>query len=220
MVTPHKLDEKGPLRRLNRAINSVNELAQSMRIQRGLGYSVRHTAHGQVIQLEDRTRVVAGEAASPLQRFQATEIQNDYVSARKLNSDGTLSTDTTVYKIAKPKELRVATQTGANIFTWGDTFVVSFPFPTAYGNSRRLTSGTRYVDEVLLPSYVVGSEIYATEATGETGVTVSGTRLTWIDVNADARQYRPKYTKVAVCVTENGQTVTKYMYVAGGPVQA
>ena len=33
-------------------------------------------------------------------------------------------------------------------------------------------------------------------------------------------KFFPKLTRVAVCVTESGQTVTKYMFVAGGPVQA
>jgi hypothetical protein len=226
MVSPSRLEEKGPLKRLTRAINSVNALAQSMRIQRGLGYSVRHTAHGQVIQLEDRRGTTTVEQAATIQRFEVTAIENDWVSCRKLKEDGTLDeTDETVYKVAKPKELRVSTQNGATLAALGYNFIVSFPVAADYGNTRRLTlpaSGStpaRYVDEVLLPAYNIGSELYATEPEDKTGVTVNDIRLTWLDINVDARQYRPKLTRVAVCVQENGQTVTRYMFVAGGPIQ-
>lgn len=228
MVTPTKLEEKGPLRRLSRAINNVNALAQSMRIQRGLGYSVRHTAHGQVIQLEDkRTVAAAAEPGSAIQRFRITALENDWVTCRKLKEDGNVDeNDTTEYKVAKPRELRVSTQDGATISALGYGFIISFPTAADYGNTRRLTvpaAGTtpaRYVDEILLPAYGIGSEIYATEPEDKTGVLVNSVRLTWLDLNVDARQYRPKFTRVAVCVSENGQTVTKYMFVAGGPVQA
>lgn len=225
-MTPQKLEEKGPLKRYASAINSVSELAQSMRIQRGLGYSVRHTAHGQVIQLEDKRAAAATEPGSTVERFRITALQDDWMTCRRLKEDGNVDEDdTTEYKVAKPRELRVSTQNGATISALGFGFVVSFP-TADYGNTRRLTvpaAGTtpaRYVDEILLPAYGIGSEIYATEPEDKTGVLVNDVRLTWLDLNVDARQYRPKFTRVAVCVTENGQTVTKYMFVAGGPVQA
>lgn len=224
MVKPATIPERGPMKRYAEAINQLGEAVQSLRIQRGLGYNVHHTAYGQVIKLEGR-RITgdAGEPGTLVQRFRVTALENDYVSCRKVTEDGQIDTDdTTTYYVAKPVELRVGTQDGASNTALGYTFRISFPTAADYGNTRRLTNTTdnsRYVNEVLFPAYVIGSEIYACEPEDKTGVVRNLERLTWLDINVDARHYRPKYERVAVCQTVNGQTVTRYMYVAGGPIQ-
>lgn len=225
MVTPEKLNESGPLKRLSRTINDVNALAQSMRIQRGLGYSVRHTPHGQVIQLEDRRGTSVVEPGSKVQRFAVVQPFNDYLSCLRVKENGAVDVQTTYY-VAKPEQLRVSYQLSiAEGNRWrmlGYPFRLQFPLQNG-GATRQFAidsigQPTRYVEEVLFPQYFGGDEIYAAEAEGKTGVTVDGKLLTWIDLNVDARAYRPIYTRMAVCVTENGQNVTKYIYVAGGPV--
>lgn len=225
MVSPRKLEEKGPLKRITGAINDVNALAQSMRIQRGLGYSVRHTAHGQVLQLDSRRTDTGVQNASTVQRFIVTSIENDWLGCVKLKPDGTISEDDSQHKVAKPVLLRVSSLAGTLFLEGGYGFIIGFQTPADHGNTRRLvvpadaSNPARYVDEILSPFYAIGSEIYATEPEGQTGVIVNGERLTWVDLNVDARHYRPKYTRVAACVVENGQTVTRYMFVAGGPIQ-
>ena len=220
MVTPRPIPERGPLRRYAEAINRLSDLTDALRIQPGLGYTVHRTAHGQTIKLAQRRQQ---DDAIAIERFKVQALENDYVSCRKLKEDGNIDdSDTTTYYVAKPVELRVSHQDGATNSALGYTFTISFPTAADYGNTRKLTNtsdNSRYVNEVLFPAYAVGSEIYACEPEHKTGVLRNSVRLTWLDINVDARHYRPKYQRVAVCVQENGQTVTRYMYVAGGPIQ-
>ena len=223
MVTPRPIPERGPMRRYAEAINQLSDLADALKIQPGLGYTVHRTAHGQTIKLTSK-RVQNGEDGTTIQRFKVQALENDYVACRKLLEDGNLDTDdTATYYVAKPVELRVSYQDGATNSALGYTFTITFPTAADYGNTRKLTNtsdNSRYVNEVLFPAYAVGSEIYACEPEDKTGVLRNSVRLAWLDINVDARHYRPKYQRVAVCVQENGQTVTRYMYVAGGPIQA
>jgi hypothetical protein len=212
------------MKRYAQAINQLGDLAQSLRIQRGLGYNVHHTAYGQVIKLDRVSGGEDGEDGSTIQRFQVRALENDWLECRKLKDNGELDdADTTTYYVAKPVQLRVSTLGGTTNTALGYTFTISFPTAGDYGNTRRLTNtsdNSRFINEVLFPAYEVGSEIYACEPEDKTGVLRNEVRLTWLDLNVDARCYRPKYQRVAVCVQEGGQTVTRYMYVAGGPIQA
>lgn len=223
MVTLPTLPERGPLKKYAEAINRLSDVAKSLQINSGLGYTVHRTAHGQTIRIGFKKDAQQPDVIS-VQRFRIMNVQNDWLECKKLTEDGELDEiDIGTYYVAKPVELRVSRQSGLAAGETGYQFVVSFPSSLSFGNERRLTNQTdnnRYVDEVLTPPYASGAEIYACEPEDKTGVLRQDVRLTWLDLNVDARHYRPKYQRVAVCVQENGQTVTRYLYVAGGPIQS
>ena len=57
MVTPRPIPERGPMRRYAEAINRLSDLADALKIQPGLGYTVHRTAHGQTIKLTNSHRM-------------------------------------------------------------------------------------------------------------------------------------------------------------------
>lgn len=226
MVKPRKIAEGGPMRKYAAAINDLIDCVDALKIQRGLNYSVRQTQHGQVIQLENKQEKTTIKPGSRVQRFRVDQQYDDYLGCRKVTEDGIPDdADVNIYNVAKPLHLRKSTQTQVN-YPFSQ---LGYPFSVLYPNQdggavRHLTAANagqpnRYIKEIVWPLYA-NDDIYAAEAEEKTGVIVNGTRLTWIDLNVDGRQYRPTYTRIAVCVLENGQNVTKYMYVAGGPIQA
>lgn len=213
MVKPSHIKATGITARLARGVNTAIDYAASMRIARGRGYRVRYTSTGQVLDL-DREKQEAVDGIK-VQRFYIDEEYDDHIDCRKANTDGTPYGSSVL--IAKPLALRVSTYDGATLATLGGTFTISYQNV----NSRRFTdSGGRYWEEELWPAYQIGaSDVYACEPTGGPGLTLWGnTELTWLDMNLNARHFRPKMTQLATCVVENGINVVKYVYVSGGPV--
>jgi hypothetical protein len=215
MVKPPNIPETGPLKRYAEAINRVSDFAASMQILRGKSYRVRKTTSGQLLDFEKakETQTVEGLV---IQRFYIDEEYDDHLDCRRADTDGNPYGDTV--QIAKPLALRVSTYDGETDTTLGGTFTISYQSV----NARRFTdSAGRYWEEVLWPAYEIGaSDIYACEPEGGAGLNVFGTDLTWLDMNLNARHFRPKMTQLATCVVENGVNVVKYIYVSGGPVQA
>lgn len=105
-MTPQKLEEKGPLRRYAKAVNSLIDFAQSLKIQRGLGYSVRHSSHGQLLHINQQD-VPAPAPSEPgvIKRFVVKQIRATYLVCNEVAEWGEELTQTQ-YKIAKPESLR------------------------------------------------------------------------------------------------------------------
>ena len=215
MVKPPHIPESGPLKRYAEAINRVSDFAASMQILRGKSYRVRKTTSGQLLDFEKakETQTIDGLV---IQRFYIYEESDDYLDCLRADTDGNPYGD--LVKVAKPMALRVSTYHGQSNSDLGGVFTISYQ---SSSNRRFTDSDGRYWDEVLWPPYLSGdTDIYACEPDGGTGLTVSGTVLTWLDMNLNARHFRPKMTQLATCVVENGVNVVKYIYVSGGPVQA
>jgi hypothetical protein len=163
----------------------------------------------------------ASEPGSSIQRFEVQTIFADYLSCRKMKSDGTYE-DSIIYYVAKPSQIMASFSRPPAGFT---------AVNSSLGNSRVLTyAGATVgdliagmtVNEILHPLYFAGdSELYATQPTGGIGTSTglldpNGDRITWIDINISARVFRPQYLGTAIC-TGN---IAKRVIVAGGPTGA
>jgi len=107
-------------------------------------------------------------------RFRYKSMSGDYLVCRTW--DGTTEGDTDV-KVAKPYLLRESTtRTGYTYNYTGDQ-----------ARTSTKTSDGSTEDQVIVPAYVEDDEIWATKA--DTGVTVGGVDVTYIDLNLDARAW-------------------------------
>lgn len=212
---PHKKRETGAFAEVWRHCNELNEFVrETAPLQSGsMGVKIVRTSNGTLFKVDPRE---LAEAASA-RRFTISAIQNDYLTCSKVNPDGTTISDSAT-NIAKTQWLRVSYFNNRTSGNWTYSLGASNTRRAVYSGSN-VTGGLQvgdYQDQELDPPYVVGEEIYAIEAEGETGVQVSGVRLTWIEITP--RQFRAIRTLVEVCRTENGQKVNRRIVLEGGPV--
>lgn len=177
----------------------------------------------------------AAPAEDETQVFVAVEVQGDYLVCVKESDDPATGTR---YSVAKPQPLSATYQSFVPL-AWADndTYTITFVDTGLYKwNRRRLTSGTtgKYWDEFLDPLYgpsarsgetFEGSRITARKlkvpAFGAGTLGHDGQPIYWEDINVEARHYRPVPMLVALCVDDGtGNAVTKYAYIAGGPLQS
>jgi len=61
MIPPSKLNERGPAKEIRKKINEVNTYSKSLKISNGQGYTVKHTAIGQILNIKPgKDGVVSG----------------------------------------------------------------------------------------------------------------------------------------------------------------
>jgi hypothetical protein len=121
---------------------------------------------------------VAFPAAGGVTQYRLKSVQGDYVTCRTW--DGTTEGGTDVY-IAKPMKLRNSI-TSATI----DGVSVTYSYTTTVARTATISSVDE--DQVIVPRYLADDLIYAISA-DYTSVSVSGTPLTKIDINADGRAW-------------------------------
>lgn len=177
-----------PLRRVERALNHVVDAVNANRLAVGMGYRLKQTSNGTSLEIQV-PRAEAAEAASSVQQYKLTGHFDDYVEAKTW--DGT-NLGTATVKIAKPYRLRKTGWDGVTVsYDFNGTF---FPLQYTYlatpgFRTARHTGSGALENQAIIALYNVGDIIYATEPIGGTGVTVSGTALTWLDLNVDGRHW-------------------------------
>ena len=194
-------------------INKLNTLLQPALVElRRLGSAITD--------LRERPNFKAGGGGGggTVQRFSIVSESGDYLTCQKQNPDGTLIPGG--INVAKPLSLRVSTWQGQTIAGWqyigtAQTRIATFVGDVVDGG---LQAGDK-ITETLDPPYL-GGELFASQATGETAVTVGAGRLTWIDLNVDARRYIAGRVLANVCVVINGVEVPRRVVLEGGPIYA
>lgn len=111
-------------------------------------------------------------------QYRVKSVQGDYCTCRTW--DGTTEGSTDVY-VAKPYKLRNSI-TSATI----DGVSVSYSYTSTVARTATISSTDE--DQVIVPRYLSNDLIYAVTS-NYTGVSVSGTPLTLIDINADGRAW-------------------------------
>ena len=111
-------------------------------------------------------------------QYRIKSVQGDYCTCRTW--DGTTEGSTDVY-VAKPYKLRNSI-TSATI----DGVSVSYSYTSTVARTATISSTDE--DQVIVPRYLSNDLIYAVTS-NYTGVSVSGTPLTLIDINADGRAW-------------------------------
>ncbi len=200
-------------------------LERSIRV--GPGLRASHEKGGTLIELSGRMERGAADA-SPVQRFYVDFVLPNFLICRRSDDDGNPIGDPplsaaspSAYLVAKPPELREDTYNGVTTTYLGNTFTFSYS-----EGQRQVSDGARYFTEEMTPPYASGdNEIYAAKPIGKTGYTYDDgdgfvKQLEWIDLNVSARVFKPRMTLVATCSIEGGVEVVRYMWVAGGPIQA
>lgn len=202
-------------RDMNRIIDSLNEA----RIASAPGYRTKRTANGTTLDIQ----VPAAEPASggPQQRMRIVTVQGDYFTARKEMEDGSVDNTSTLFYVAKPHFLRVSTLNGLVVDGW--TISITSP-----GATRTLTAGAGagvtaglIVRQSLNYAYTSGNTIYAVQPTGKTAVahpTIGGTKIDWLDLNVDARNFHQMRIELNACVLVGGVPTTKRIVFEAGPV--
>ena len=113
-------------------------------------------------------------AAGMLARFAVVTVAGDYLTCNRL--DGLGNAATTAVNVAKPYLLRNSmTARGSATYSYSAT------------DTREATVGGDTEDQVVVPSYIAGDEIFAYRLP-QGGTGVDGAPL-WLDANSDARAW-------------------------------
>lgn len=164
-------------------LNRIKAAVHARTLQEGLGYKIRRSPSGVTLQiLPGGGR--AAQPASPIQRYLITLRRGDYYHARTW--DGDTAGSETIY-IAKPAKLRQSINAeliGGNLITYtynSDT-------------SRTATFSTFFENQIVIPWYLTGDQIFAIKPIGGTGVVTAapdtvGQTIEWLDLNIDARAW-------------------------------
>lgn len=185
-------------------------------IEVGPGLRASYGVNRTLIELAGIQEILEQAEASELQRFLVTEDAADYMECVKVDDDGVPYGSGVL--VARPLHLRRTGFHGTTVNYRGGTFRLEYADTTT---RRCYDADNRYFDESIWPPYVQGdSEIYGMRPKGKPPVfRLDGTQLEWLDINVSSRIFEPNVTKVQVCQMVNGVNVTRYMYVAGGPIQ-
>lgn len=211
-------EHPAPLRRGDRVdrnwvtINKLNELLQPALSE------IRRLSSGLQDFRQFREHKSGGSGGGKVQRFTVVTEFADYLSCRKQNADGTTEID--LINVAKPLTLRQSYWNGRTISGWTYSGNVSPESRTASYAGPAITGGLQIGDsiaEILDPVYSGAVEIFAAQADGSTGVVIASQRLTWIDLNVDARRFVAARDRVDVCKVVAGVQTMKKMVIDGGP---
>lgn len=212
MPTEPKLLKRGDDSRKNwTEINKLTALLDAVRIElRGHDAAIKN--------LQRRTGLFGEDGGgSKVQRFVVFLEQDDYLQCQKQNPDGTAVPG--IINIAKPRLLRVTTWNGKTIGDW--SYVGTSGARNAVYAGQAIAGGLQPGDliaEIMDPPYgFVGGEIFASQADGQTGVVVANERVTWVDLNVDARRFVAKRDRVEACKIVNGVQTVRKIVIEGGP---
>ena len=189
----------------------INRLTEQLRASQ----TSMRKAEAAIKELQRESDLWATGSGGQAQRFSIISEQPDYLVCQKQNADGTLAA--VIINVAKPRTLRVTTWNAQTLGDWRYTGTISTRDASyaGVGIIGGLQPGDKLA-EILDPPYT-GGELIAMQVTGETGVTVAGARLTWIDLNADARRFVAKRDRVDVCKLVNGVPTGRKLVIEGGP---
>jgi len=179
-------------------LRQMRELDQRARMG-GVGRTrAAYTTQRSFVEVVEEDAVAAEQDSIVVQRYRVKTNSFQYLICRTW--DGTTEGSTDVY-VAKPPHLRVAVGTDFTQRTVTAT-------PDGGGSAVPAT-------ETVTPAYSTNSEIFAYEPEGGTGVvtiTTPNTAVTWLDINAEERQWLLPLRAIEVCV--NG--VPRKMVIRGG----
>lgn len=149
-------------------------------VKAGPGYRVKRASGGTTLEID----FGGGSTNSVSVKWcKIQSIQDDYVTV--LEWDGSATTGSSFY-VAKPTKLRY--NGGASETIDGITVTYSSWAATTRVTRVASISGAAAEDQVIVPRLQVNDLIWAIQVT-ETGVTVSGADVTWLDLNIDARAW-------------------------------
>ncbi len=181
--------EVTPYRRGGRKLAHICNLltaAAKVRLVPELIGRIEKAEAGFVIRLDCAAILREGGGGTPgtavVAMFHFKSSQSDWLTCRTW--DGSSEGGTDIY-IVKPQKLRgsiVAEHIDTVDVTY-DTFNADF--------TERIAHAATYADEVhrILPRFLVDDIIFAATVDGGTGVVRSGTELTYLDLNVDARMW-------------------------------
>ena len=120
-------------------------------------------------------------------RIRTGGVLGDYLACETW--DGTTGGGVTVNIAKNPKCRHVSGESIA-----GTSYTYTYSSDTGYEDGKRVASdGTNSEKQVVIPVYIIGDDIYATKPTRGSGVSVSGTPLEYLDINADGRAWARKW---------------------------
>ena len=216
-----KLDERGLTRETKRTVNLLIDEVKALRISRGLGYTIKHTAGGQILAIDPAT--LAGAGKLEVRRFQIVSVKEKYWVCGKLTDDGAGLSGS--FGVTRPREtypqdvdsypiglgitavLVDSTQLRRTLTfsSGGKTFeIIQDIFPTASASST--------------PGF--GSQIYALRnPLGGTEDDENGDKIEWIDLNRGARHWANGLQLTDMCVDVDGTPTTKSAFVNRSDVE-
>lgn len=209
---PNRMQESGPFADLIKQFNRLRDYAVSLRLGDGATTATRRTSYGQILEKIGADSSSVETPTLDVAEFKVQSVEAEYLVCEKLFDAATV-----IYNIAKPDYIRPSgwvrtssPETGG--FSYSNTngnesqerlCTILFPDGTSIGE----------IQEELYPKYSAGDILLAinldqiavrqSNTIGELTAT-NGNAITWIDVNASGRHWKPVYRVIDVCV--NGQT--------------
>jgi len=146
-----------------------------------------------------------GGAGAGIKRFRIETVGDDYLVCKAVDEDGSVPPNAALYYIAKPAELRASTYSGIVIGGWSYAVDAGAGTRTATWTlpDGEFLNGLQTVEKCE-PGYNAGYNfIFAAQATPNAGVTDpnnASAKLTWLDMNVDARKWMPPRVMVRACI--------------------
>lgn len=218
--------ERGPLKNLRKAYNDLREEVKAQRIANGVGYKVKRTSLGTILQVEPGKAGTVEPSDLEIKRFQVIDVRATYLECYETKTDGSgFISETTRTQVLRPYATRI-TDGAAAVAGWSAGALSTDTNPI-----RHLQRNLTRTDTTLGLSFTMTQKIYPAYLYSETigegswifaAKNIKGysandgasppNSIIWVDINVDGRAWTFTETQqVAVCV--NG--VTKYMWVVG-----
>lgn len=146
-----------------------------------------------------------GSGGTTIKRFRIETVSDDYLVCKAVEADGTVPAGAALWYIAKPAELRGSTYSGVTVGGW--SYALDSGAATRTGTytlaDGQFVQGMTTVEKCE-PSYTaLYTHIYASQVTPNTGVPDpqnASQKLTWLDLNVDARKWLPPRRMVTACL--------------------
>jgi hypothetical protein len=212
--------ERGLLKKYAAAINDLREDIKSHRIASGLGYKVKRTASGTILQIQPGSKTTT--TTNNIRRFQIIDVKPTYLECYPTNDDNTDFESTTIVKVLRP-----------TCTAWNNTSTGMFSGWNYYDNDterglmRVLKKTDRDINLIFRfnqtifpiytgsPAFGQGDWIFAVEDPKGFYAADGTEEIHWVDLNVDARHWAcTEPQRIAVCV----DGVTQYMYVIATPI--
>lgn len=225
MVKPAILPESGPFKKYAVAINRLNDAMDALRIQPGLGYSVRRSAHGQVLNIATQKMEAQEVGGLQIKRFRVTEVRARYLICEDDETTAPGDPNNPKVNVAKPWYLRMYPGFPVREYPeLGELTASTYLFQGVPDyNYRKLYIGAissnnkRFIQRVF-PVYetnvlngntkILAIESYAAEQTE------SLLDVNWMDLNVDARRWEVPMKMSSACReqynTSTGYTTTSF----------
>ena len=205
MLKTSRLNEVGPARKLRSAINKLLKDVESLRVRSGVGYRVKATENGQV--LEIKTPMLSDTDKHDIKVVRIDSVQEDTITCHGLKPDYTPSS--IMYKVAKPRYLRYPEQ-------WGGSLVANGTFSDEPAGNQKVTYSfgdiSYTITERIRPYYNVEDYLYIIKLVAEAVLDENNEEVEWMDLNIDGRQWVPDLRTYTVCDNTTGTPVEKTAY--------